>query len=373
MNSQNQRGGQSGGARRGTPSNQPVQAASDIPQKLPFPQASRLQSCIANCRNAGLVFDRYIRFRDEWKLDEYSISLKKKESAKLFNLKEVAAVQKRCSDDDKWKQLHQQFITRWRETVKSQNAIAFPLTPEWRFVTGLGDKAALEVGFTFHRIYGFPIIPGSSLKGLARAAALLDIAEKMGVKILPLHAAKEHLQCEPRPIPTPLQRLDALLLANDERLDEQDRVKKKLQEEENNALQALMKDVPQFDIASHRSAIRLFRTIFGTQYAAGQAVFFDAVPSEPPVLEVDVMNPHFSKYYQDDQNHEFPTDSDHPIPVFFLTVGRSPFLFAVGWRGEGSVELQEQAKKWLKYSLMNMGAGAKTAAGYGFFGGTENE
>ncbi|MBK9095192.1 MAG: hypothetical protein IPM84_21030 [Anaerolineae bacterium] len=54
------------------------------------------------------------------------------------------------------------------------------LRTDWRLVTGLGRKGPLEVGFTFHR-YGFPILPGSSLKGLARAWGLLRVAEALDV------------------------------------------------------------------------------------------------------------------------------------------------------------------------------------------------
>jgi CRISPR type III-B/RAMP module RAMP protein Cmr6 len=42
-----------------------------------------------------------------------------------------------------------------------------------RVIVGLGAESVLETSIRLHRIYGFPIIPGSALKGLARAYAEL--------------------------------------------------------------------------------------------------------------------------------------------------------------------------------------------------------
>jgi CRISPR-associated protein Cmr6 len=39
----------------------------------------------------------------------------------------------------------------------------------------------------------------------------------------------------------------------------------------------------------------------------------------------------------------------------------------VGWRGPLNTALREMAENWLKEGLMNLGAGAKTSAGYGYF------
>lgn len=42
-----------------------------------------------------------------------------------------------------------------------------------RVIVGLGAESVLETSVRLHRIYGFPIIPGSALKGLARSYAEL--------------------------------------------------------------------------------------------------------------------------------------------------------------------------------------------------------
>ncbi len=101
---------------------------------------------------------------------------------------------------------------------------------------------------------------------------------------------------------------------------------------------------------------------------SGHAVFFDAIPRQVPKLELDIMNPHYPKYYQ---GGEWPTDWQSPVPVYFLTVASgTEFRFAVGWRGlldDGTRRLRDLAKKWLIGGLTELGAGAKTSAGYGYF------
>jgi hypothetical protein len=80
------------------------------------------------------------------------------------------------------------------------------------------------------------------------------------------------------------------------------------------------------------------------------------------------MNPHFPEYYQ---GKKAPTDCQNPVPIYFLTVAPgTEFRFAVGWRGtldEKTEKLLNKAVEWLKCGLMELGAGAKTSAGYGYF------
>jgi CRISPR-associated protein Cmr6 len=46
-----------------------------------------------------------------------------------------------------------------------------PLTTQWRLVSGLGIAHPFETGFVFDHTYGVPYLPGSSVKGAARAWA----------------------------------------------------------------------------------------------------------------------------------------------------------------------------------------------------------
>jgi CRISPR/Cas system CMR subunit Cmr6 (Cas7 group RAMP superfamily) len=54
-------------------------------------------------------------------------------------------------------------LSAWRRVLVS---------PEWRLVTGLGeDGNPHEIGIALHGTYGWPVIPGSTIKGAARAWA----------------------------------------------------------------------------------------------------------------------------------------------------------------------------------------------------------
>ena len=90
-------------------------------------------------------------------------------------------------------------------------------------------------------------------------------------------------------------------------------------------------------------------------------MFFDAVPTEVPQLELDVLTPHFPQWYSGQNS---PSDDQEPKPVLFLTVApKSKFLFALA----GPEADVNRAKEWLTLGLTELGAGAKTAAGYGWF------
>ncbi len=218
---------------------------------------------------------------------------------------------------------------RWGAAARAAGAQPFILATEWRLVTGLGRQSAFEVGFTFHR-YGFPVLPASGLKGLARTAGLLAIAAE-------------------------LASADLAALADTLSLEDAARCRAQLAGQYGAlaAAQALAED---------------WRAIFGTTAAAGQAIFLDGIPRQPPRLDLDIMNPHYPDYYGDPQHRTPPKDSQSPRPVYFLTVAAGTELcFAVGWRGPAHEPRRTQAETWLRAGLIELGAGAKTSAGYGYF------
>lgn len=119
-----------------------------------------------------------------------------------------------------------------------------------------------------------------------------------------------------------------------------------------------------------------FRLVFGSQEskdaAAGGVIFFDAFPAHPPRLKLDVMNPHYGPYYRGEQDCGRPippADYLSPVPVYFLTVEQTPFLFTLAARNRTANDHLKTAMGWLKAALAEMGAGAKTTSGYGYFGG----
>lgn len=257
-------------------------ASSSNQYDIPAPCASQVAFCkYQSVINPGLVFTR---FAPDWRHDS---------TCKKIGLERVIA-QELPSD------LLRASFQRWEKCVQAANATVFTMRTDWRFVAGLGRKGPLEVGFTFNR-YGIPILPGSSVKGITRATALLleGIAEQSAEFVAIFGRAPE--------------------TGSDE-----------------------------------------------TVAQTGGAIFFDAIPTKTPSLELDVMNPHFPDYYK---GAAPPTNWQSPIPVYFLTVAPgTEFAFAVGWRGaQADVALRDKAVQWLKRGLTELGAGAKTNAGYGYF------
>ncbi len=303
------------------PQNRPTQrhadrapdAQSEVRYPIPAASAQAFAGRDQNSpQNPGLIFDR---FAPDWS---------RQSTLKKDGLEAVRRAAERVDE-----QLLREWNTRWQACARAANGEPFELRTDWRFIAGLGRKGSLEVGFTFHR-YGFPILPGSSVKGVARAWALLQIAEKVDT--------------------TDLNKLDGNLSADG------DKERKKYEEwraRQPAEVQKLADD---------------FRAVFGTTASTGQAVFFDAIPARKPTLELDIMNPHYPKYYG---GEEPPTDWQSPVPVYFLTVAPSTeFRFAVGWRGTLDDEgrrLRDLARTWLVEGLTQLGAGAKTSAGYGYF------
>jgi CRISPR-associated protein Cmr6 len=268
--------------------------------------------------NAGLVFERYAPTNTG------------SESKKAGLNQAVEAIKKADL-----KLLKSQAV-RWKQSAVAIHAIPFGLKTDWRLVAGFGHKGPLEVGFTFNR-YGFPVLPGSSLKGIDRAFALISLAEMLPTQQLAL--------------------LEEVLLKTEEEFS-----------------LAWNQNYPSAPAVAQKMAGK-FRTIFGTTDVTGRAIFLDSIPGgdELPKLEMDVMTPHYNQYYQ---RNEAPTDDCDPVPIPFLTVAaQTSFLFAVGWLTKPDMEeksYQDSAVEWLKDGLQQLGAGAKTNAGYGLFAPNED-
>ncbi|HHW44415.1 type III-B CRISPR module RAMP protein Cmr6 [Desulfofundulus thermobenzoicus] len=118
------------------------------------------------------------------------------------------------------------------------------------------------------------------------------------------------------------------------------------------------------------------RRIFGPpgwidEKRVGSVLFFDALPAGPVKVQADVMTPHYAPYYQPQGVPQPPGDWFDPVPIPFLTVAPGqPFLFAIApRRPECSQDRRDcvLALEWLEEALAGIGAGAKTAVGYGRF------
>jgi CRISPR-associated protein Cmr6 len=250
----------------------------DIP--IPHDTAQVFRAAGRNCRNLGLLFDRFTGYGPDWSQEG---GQKHDEARRLVD------ECNRWAGDPAYKGFYDGICARWEKVMQRAGATPFIASPEWRLVVGLGRDSAFETGLTLHRVYGCPYIPGSALKGMTQAWAEA-------------------------------------------------------------------KDMPDAER----------REMFGVQECAGGAVFFDALPSTPPRLKLDVMNPHYPDYYRPGER-KYPSDWQSPVPVFFITVEKGTrFLFGVG-RRDGDENKAGTARDWLQRALREMGVGGKTTSGYGYW------
>lgn len=177
---------------------------------------------------------------------------------------------------------------------------------DWHFATGLGLPHPVENGLAWHPTLGVPYLAGSGVKGLVKA--WVEIWD-------------EHLS----------------------------------------------------DAAQRQARLD---TWFGNQERAGQFIFFDALPVEPVYLRADVMTPHQGDWYAQGgkplNGHpppaNIPADWHEPVPIPFLVARRPKLLFGIAPRlRQDTAAANELAAVMaaLKQALAWLGAGAKTAVGYG--------
>ncbi len=303
--------------------------------------------------NLSLYLNRYVEF--DHVSDEYKLNAEAK-GYKYANLEYYSA--------GPGKELLDACAQRQRETLQAAGAEARTSHPGTRCIVGLGAKGAREVGIRLHHLYGFPIIPGSALKGLARAAAIVAIFYALRDKKVIIHPLRKGINKE-----TGKEEFWGALQSLELHIES-------YQREGKERWQALddfygpADDKAELNRWREDKLVWQFRHIFGVQDRAGDGIFFDAQPEALPEkggLEVDIMNPHYPTYYNSKGKKSPPADYDSPIPIYFLTVGKdSSFVFGVASRSH-SDKAKEQAWKWLQAGLETMGVGAKTTSGYGVF------
>ncbi|MEW6006312.1 MAG: type III-B CRISPR module RAMP protein Cmr6 [Stygiobacter sp.] len=187
---------------------------------------------------------------------------------------------------------------------------------DWRLAIGLGTESVYETSINLHPIYGFPFIPGQSIKGIVRSWII-----------------QEHFQSN-----------EKLAFNND--------------------TFCYLFGCPK-------------ESVLGKEHQ-GSLVFFDSYPLSAPKLEVDVMNSHYGPYYSDNTNTKPPADYYNPVPIYFVTVEKTSFQFivAINEKDNGTGRINnidgtylDLGKKFLEEALTQKGIGAKTAVGYGYFKG----
>jgi|YNPMSStandDraft_2_1061718.scaffolds.fasta_scaffold10291_2 CRISPR-associated protein Cmr6 len=214
------------------------------------------------------------------------------------------------------------FLQLQKEGYNLEN---FSLSLSWRLIIGLGASHPQETSMTLHHIYGIPYIPGSAIKGVTRHWAVFKFAEEISKR---------------------------------ERKDFEKAV-----EEISNTLEN-GKDLSGLKVRDFEFSQLI--EILGTQEKQGRVIFFDAYPVGEINLKIDIMNPHYPKYYD---GKEPPADWDSPMPIKFLSLENTTFRFylATKVRDDFEKNLLNKARELLFEALSNFGIGAKTSLGYGLF------
>lgn len=110
---------------------------------------------------------------------------------------------------------------------------------------------------------------------------------------------------------------------------------------------------------------------FGTPGRAGSLVVLDLLPATPPRLVCEIMTPHYGPYYNPGgDTGDVPGDWHSPVPIPFLAVESGAAWQTAILHGPGCTAPQallRDAETALVDALSWLGAGAKTALGYGQF------
>jgi CRISPR type III-B/RAMP module RAMP protein Cmr6 len=182
-------------------------------------------------------------------------------------------------------------------------SISFVMKLGGRLIINQAGGVLENAGLCIHRHFGYPYIPGSALKGLARHAAWWEWSETEEDDAEKLALAAEIADIFG--FPTGDKQLDAVLKQN------------------------------------------------GATESKGKVSFLNAIPVKNVSLTPDILTSHHG------------CDTKNPIPLPFPVVEKgAEFSFTVV---SAEDQLREKAVFWLKKALMEDGAGAKTAAGYGWF------
>ena len=184
------------------------------------------------------------------------------------------------------------------------HAHSFEATTESRLIIGLGGTSVIETGMILHPLYGFPYLPASGLKGLARAYAEVTV--------------------EPKPSGEELREIFG------------------------------SEDKDPHNVANNRQGKVFFMDGLPTQFPK----------LELDIMNVHY-GKYYQKEKDSKGNHIPPADYLDPVPVTFLAVAAGEkFFFTVYSRDKN---LAEKAKTWLIGGITDLGAGSKTNVGYGYF------
>jgi len=189
---------------------------------------------------------------------------------------------------------------------------------EGRLAINLAEGLIQNAGIALDRVFGLPLIPGSAVKGVARAAALAEVKTE----------AKKNPQ----------------LLETFVRVF----------------------GTAKNDYMENGELAGLRRPDGLSEDLKGAITFIQATPVNNAKIVVDIVNVHYPDYYE---GKEREAKTETPKPNYFPAVERgAEFAFPILLNNMSKdVKLLEAAERWLNIAMEQHGFGAKTGAGYGWF------
>lgn len=256
----------------------------------------------------GLWLDRYLKVQNEQGAkDEQGVKDKEGVGEKARHLLSVH----RMPAPAGYPEAYRRSRAELELLVRQGQALLFEAKAEGRIAIGLGDQGVLENGLRLDYTWGVPILPGSALKGVCRAAA---------------------------------RRLTVDKDWHEPKLDKDGRV-----------------------VGEHGPSNRHlfgFTDADGKDANIGRVDFLDAwwIPDGNVPVALDTITVHHPTYYQGDAP---PLDTDSPKPIPFATVSGTFLIALVLNRTSTPAEWLDAAARLLQLGLDELGIGAKTNAGYG--------
>ncbi|MGI6387349.1 MAG: type III-B CRISPR module RAMP protein Cmr6 [Desulfomonilia bacterium] len=285
---------------------------------VPYGTAQAVQN---NSTNYGLYFNKYVAIDDSrfevrdnartiWK-DRYDACMKS-----------VGGKQTRQHLNNRHLSQHG-FCRMWEQkgwlTIILHAKLVSPM------ILGLGENHPGETGMLFDRNLGIPYIPASSIKGVVRLAHIVCLLKNEHGIWLDMNTLRDRFDL----------------------FEDKDR-------------QVFLKENEKTRIP------HLFGQTEEEPSTKGAVIFLDAYPIDIPPLKIDIMNPHYTDYYNGKRS---PTEDQNPNPLKFLAVDEGvEFVFrAIVKPLEHYKDTQTELAAAYRQALVQEGIGAKTALGYGRF------
>jgi len=276
---------------------------------LPLPKETREylgdnENRLLQSGNLGLLLNKYVSvWTDDWKTEEKKgkdkVNLKAEFLAKTARESSYVKQGRDAVESIYKRQLH---VIQGLQS-SGWHIESFYAATDSRLIIGLGSESVIETGMTLHPLYGFPYLPASGLKGLARAYA--EIVEE---------ASKEEI----------------LNIFGSE-----DKDPRKIEQDNRQGRVFFMDGLP---VAFPKLDLDIMNPHYGDYYQGKTDSKGKPIP---------------------------PADYLNPVPVTFLTVAEGQtFSFVVYSREK---DLADKAREWLIGGLTQLGAGGKTNVGYGYF------